>query len=92
MDQCKEKIISEPIHSYYFVELLFQKITDMTSFYCKVNEDNFLYILNAFTVITNNADQNSEIGIEFIYKMMIVSQRIMLKKSQSARQNANLPI
>lgn len=64
----------------------------MTSFYCKLNEDNFLYILNAFTVITNNIDQNSEIAIEFIYKMMVISQRIMLKKSPNSRQTSNQPI
>jgi hypothetical protein len=74
------------------VELLYQRITDMTSFYCKVNEDNFLYVLNAFTVITNNIDQTAELGIEFIYKMMIVSQRILLKKTQTARQGSNQPI
>jgi hypothetical protein len=55
----------------------------MTSFYCKVSEDYFLYILNAFTVITNNIDQNTDIGIEFIYKMMIVAQRISLKKTHT---------
>lgn len=64
----------------------------MTSFYCKLNEDNFLYILNAFTVITNNIDQNSEIAIEFIYKMMVISQRVMLKKLSNARQTSNQPI
>ena len=64
----------------------------MASFYCKLNEDNFLYVLNAFTVITNNVDQGSEIGIEFIYKMMVVSQRVLLRKSQATRQGANHPI
>jgi hypothetical protein len=48
-------------------------------------------VLNAFTVITNNVDQGSELGIEFVYKMMVVSQRILLKKSQ-ARQGSNHPI
>lgn len=71
---------------------MYQEISDMTSFYCKLNEDNFLYILNAFTVITNNIDQNSEIAIEFIYKMMVISQRIMLKKSPNSRQTSNQPI
>jgi hypothetical protein len=55
----------------------------MTSFYCKVGENNFLYILNAFTAITNNIDQNTDIGIEFTYKMMIVAQRISLKKTHT---------
>lgn len=64
----------------------------MTSFYCKVHEDNFLYILNAFTVIIKNIDQNSELGIEFIYKMMVVSQRILLIKAQASRQGPNQPI
>jgi hypothetical protein len=34
---------------------------------------------------------NSEIGIEFIFKMMIISQRIMLKKVITTK-NANQPI
>jgi hypothetical protein len=80
------------VYSFYFVELLYQRISDMTSFYCKLNEDNFLYVLNAFTVITNNVDQGSEIGIEFIYKMMVVSQRVLLRKSQATRQGTNHPI
>lgn len=57
-----------------------------------MNEDNFFYLLNAFTVITKNIDADSDIGIEFIYKMMMVSQRIMLKKSQTLRQGTNQPI
>jgi hypothetical protein len=63
----------------------------MTSFYCKVNEDNFLFLLNSFSIITKNIDTNSDIGIEFIYKMMIISQRIMLKKNVVSKQ-ANQPI
>lgn len=64
----------------------------MTSFYCKVHEDTFLYILNAFTVILKNIDQNNDLGIEFIYKMMVVSQRILLKKAQSSKQAQNQQI
>ena len=62
----------------------------MTSFYCKINEDDFVFLLNAFTIITKNMD-SSEIGIEFIFKMMIISQRIMLKKGIVSK-NANQPI
>jgi hypothetical protein len=53
----------------------------MTSFYCKLSEDNFLFLLNAFSIITKNIDTSSDLGIEFTYKMMIVSQRMMLKKN-----------
>ena len=63
----------------------------MTSFYSKLNEDNFLFLLNAFSIITKNMDTNSDIGIEFTYKMMIISQRIMLHKTYINR-NANQPI
>lgn len=63
----------------------------MASFYCKINEDHFLFLLNAFSVITKNLDNNSEIGIEFTFKMMIISQRIMLKKA-SISKNGNQPI
>ena len=63
----------------------------MASFYCKVNEDNFLFLLNSFSIITKNIDTNSDIGIEFTYKMMIISQRIMLKKNVVSKQ-ANQPI
>lgn len=62
----------------------------MTSFYCKINEDHFLFLLNAFSVITKNLDC-SEVGIEFVFKMMIISQRIKLKKGIINR-NTNQPI
>jgi hypothetical protein len=35
--------------------------------------------------------ENSDIGIEFIFKMMIISQRIMLKKGIVSK-NSNQPI
>jgi len=35
----------------------------MTSFYCKLNEDHFIYLLNAFTVISKTLDIKSDIGI-----------------------------
>ena len=87
----KEKIISVLPHSLFFLELLYGRILEMTSFYCKVSEDNFLFLLNAFSIITKNIDTNSDIGIEFTYKMMIISQRIMLKKNFVNKQ-ANQPI
>ncbi len=62
----------------------------MASFYCKINEDHFFFLLNAFSVITKNLD-SSEIGIQFTFKMMIISQRIMLKKVITTK-NANQPI
>lgn len=40
----------------YFIEDLYQRITELKSFYCKLNEDNFFFLLNAFTVITKNID------------------------------------
>ena len=67
---------------------MYGKVLEMTSFYCKVNEDNFLFLLNAFSIITKNIDTNSDIGIEFTYKMMIISQRIMLKKSSSNKNSS----
>lgn len=63
----------------------------MSSFYCKVNDDHYLFLLNAFSVITKIIDVNNEIGIEFIFKMMIISQRIMLKKIIISK-NGNQPI
>ena len=67
---------------------MYGKILEMTSFYCKVNEDNFLFLLNAFSIITKNIDTNGDIGIEFTYKMMIISQRIMLKKSNGNKNSS----
>ena len=70
---------------------MYNKILEMTSFYCKVNEDNFLFLFNAFSIITKNIDTNTDLGIEFAYKMMIISQRIMLKKS-SGNKNSTIEL
>lgn len=38
VDMCKEKILSVQPYSFYFVEQVYQKILDLTSFYCKLND------------------------------------------------------
>jgi hypothetical protein len=81
-------------HSIYFIETIYLRISDMSSFYCKLQEDNFFFLLNAFTVITKNIDQNiqnQDLPVEFIFKMMQISQRVMLMKSSNLK-NVNQPI
>jgi hypothetical protein len=64
----------------------------MNSFYCKLSEDNFIYLLNAFTIITKKTEFNNDMGIEFIYKMMHISQRVKLNRQNSNQQGFNQPI
>lgn len=52
----------------------------MSSFYLRVPEDAFIFLLNAFSTISNHLDSKEHLGAEFIYKMMMVSTRIMLRK------------
>ena len=90
MDDCKERIISVTSHSMYFIEHMYEKVSELSSFYCKVGEDSFLFLLNAYVVIANNMDPNTDLGIEFLYKMMVVAQRIMLKKQKAHGQPIEL--
>lgn len=80
------------MQSLFFVEHLYQKINDMSSFYCKVNEDNFQFLLEAFQTITKKLDPNSDVGIEIIFKMMHISQRIMLRKQIFSKHGTSHPI
>ena len=91
VDECKEKILSVQPYSYYFIEVVYQKILDMSSFYLKLTDENFLFLLNMFTTITNNLEliENSNasaLGIEFLYKEIQVSLRIIWKKNYSSNK------
>lgn len=55
----------------------------MSSFYLRVPEDGFNFLLNAFSTISNHLDSKDHLGSEFIYKMMMISTRIMLRKAGS---------
>ena len=54
IDECKEKILSVQPYSFYFIETVYQKILDMSSFYLKLPDESFLFLLNMFHTITNN--------------------------------------
>ena len=61
----------------------------MTSFYCKLNDENFLLLLNIFQTITNNLDLESNtnyvmLSVELLYKMAQISMRIMWKKNKNS--------
>lgn len=43
-------------YSFYFIEQVHQRVSDMTSFYCKLDDESFLLMLNIFQTITNNLD------------------------------------
>jgi len=55
----------------------------MSAFYCKLNDENFYYLLNTFNMVTKSIDidSNNDISSEFLYKMILVSQRISWKHS-----------
>ncbi len=55
----------------------------MNSIYCKLDDDSFNYLNQIFTSIINTLDiekSTIQYNIEFIYKIIQVSQRIMRKK------------
>lgn len=58
----------------------------MSSFYCKLSDEDFLLILNMYVTITSNLDLQentnaSALAIEFVYKMIYSSMRIMWRKN-----------
>ena len=56
----------------------------MNSIYCKLDDDAFHYLSETFTSIINSLDiekNNIQYNIEFVYKIIQISQRIMKKKS-----------
>lgn len=63
----------------------------MSAFYCKLNDDNFYYLLNTFNMVTKSIDleASNDIAAEFLYKMVVISQRISWKRSNV---NQNKPI
>ena len=81
IDVVKEKILSFHPYSFYFVEQFYQSIAEMSSFYCKIEDDDFLLILNFFTTISKNIDISADINVELLYKMIIIAQRVAKKKS-----------
>lgn len=56
LDICKQKILSVTPYSYYFIELVYQQVLDMSSFYCKLGDEDFLLLLNMFNTITANLE------------------------------------
>lgn len=73
-------------YSFYFVETVYQHVLDMSSFYCKLDDDDFLLLLNMFITITANLDLQentpaANLAIEFVYKMIQISMRIMWRKN-----------
>ncbi len=56
----------------------------MNSIYCKLEDDAFNYLNQTFTTIINTLDiekNNIQYNIQFVYKIITISQRIMRKKS-----------
>lgn len=56
----------------------------MNSIYCKLDDDAFNYLNQTFNSIINTLDiekNNIQYNIEFVYKIIQISQRIMKKKS-----------
>lgn len=67
----------------------------MSSFYCKLADEDFLLLLNMFITITSNLDMQentpaSLLAVEFVYKMIQISMRIMWKKN--SKSNKGQPI
>lgn len=84
-------------YSYYFIEEVYRKIIEMSSFYLKLADDSFLLLLNMFSTITNNLElientSNSALGIEFLYKMIQVSMRIIWKKNYNSNKGHPLEL
>lgn len=56
----------------------------MNSIYCKLDDDAFNYLNSTFNMMLNVLDiekNNVQFNIEFVYKIIQISQRIMKKKS-----------
>ncbi len=56
----------------------------MNSIYCKLEDDSFNFLNQTFTFIIKSLDiekNNVQYNIEFVYKIIQISQRIMRKKS-----------
>lgn len=56
----------------------------MNSIYCKLDDDSFTFLSQTFTSIINSLDiekNNIQYNIEFVHKIIQISQRIMKKKS-----------
>jgi len=67
----------------------------MSSFYCKLPDEDFMLILNMFITITSNLDLQentpaSAFAIEFVYKMIQSSLRVMWRKN--AKSTKGQPI
>lgn len=67
----------------------------MKSFYCKLTDENFNFLLASFLEISKILDfesntSSAEISIEFLYKMMYISTRIISKKSVTTSQPIDL--
>lgn len=61
----------------------------MSSFYCKLSDEDFVSLLNMFTTITSNLELQENtpsalLAVEFVYKMIQVSMRIMWKKNSKS--------
>lgn len=82
-DLIRHNVLSELPHSLFFVERLYRGVQEMSSFYLRVPEEGFIFLLNAFSTISNHLDFKEHLGVEFMYKIMLISTRIMLRRAST---------
>jgi|JI6StandDraft_1071083.scaffolds.fasta_scaffold36401_4 hypothetical protein len=74
-------MVSSSAHSFYLLETLHNRILKTTSYYFKLEEEDFTNLLNVFLWISRSLENLvNERSVEYLYKMMNISMRIMKKK------------
>lgn len=81
MDHAKSVMVASSAHSFFLLETLHNRILKTTSYYFKLDEEYFNDLLNVFLWISRSLENLvNERSVEYLYKMINISMRIMKKK------------
>jgi hypothetical protein len=70
---------------------------DMTSFYCKLNDEDFFLLLDLFSAITSRLELQentpaASLSVEFVYKMVQASVRVLWKRNTKSTKGHSLEL